>query len=296
MKTLITGATGYIGEAVARAFRRAGHEVWGLCRSQEKALHLSREECHPLIGDITRPETYERVAEECSILVHAAADSGKVAAADRAALDTLFDAARRGPSPKTLVYTSGVWVYGNTGTSLVDETTPLRPAKLVAWRPENEQRVLSADLRGIVIRPGAVYGGRGGLTGLWFQGAREGVVRVIGDGKNRWAMVHVDDLADAYVRAAESGLKGEVFNVTDRSRNTVGEMALAAARVAGKRSSIEQIPLDEASKTMGDFAECLTLDQHVDGRKAVSRLGWQPRHGGFVDGVEAYFEAWRARQ
>jgi hypothetical protein len=34
----------------------------------------------------------------------------------------------------------------------------------------------------------------------------------------------------------------------------------------------------------------------VDSRKAVSRLGWQPRHGGFVDGVETYYAAWKVRQ
>ena len=44
------------------------------------------------------------------------------------------------------------------------------------------------------------------------------------------------------------------------------------------------------------FAEALTLDQHVDSGKAVRRLGWQPRHGGFLDGVATYFEAWKAHQ
>ena len=45
--------------------------------------------------------------------------------------------------------------------------------------------------------------------------------------------LHVDDLAEGYVRVAESGLAAEIFNLTDRSRSTVGEMAAAAARAAG---------------------------------------------------------------
>ncbi len=61
----------------------------------------------------------------------------------------------------------------------------------------------------------------------------ESWLELVGDGHNRWAMVHADDLADAYVRAAESGLSGEVFNVTDRSRSSVRGMATAAARAAG---------------------------------------------------------------
>ena len=108
-------------------------------------------------------------------------------------------------------------------------------------------------------------------------------------------MVHLDDLADAYVRAAESGLAGEIFNVTDRSRFTVLELATAAARAAGYKGEIRPLPLAEARKTMGDFADALALNQHLDSGKAVRLLGWQPRHGGFLDEVEALYGAWKAR-
>jgi len=40
----------------------------------------------------------------------------------------------------------------------------------------------------------------------------------------------------------------------------------------------------------------LALSQHVDARKAVRLLGWQPRHGGFVDEADLYYRAWRAHQ
>ncbi len=45
---------------------------------------------------------------------------------------------------------------------------------------------------------------------------------------------------------------------------------------------------------MGGFAEALALNQHIDSRKAVRMLGWQPEFGGFVDEIETYFEAWKA--
>jgi nucleoside-diphosphate-sugar epimerase len=109
-------------------------------------------------------------------------------------------------------------------------------------------------------------------------------------------MVHIDDLADGYLRAAESHFAGEVFNLTDRSRATVGEMIRAVARVTGYTNPIQFIPVAEAVQTMDDFAACLALDQHVDARKAVRLLGWQPRHGGFVDEVEVYYQSWKAAQ
>ena len=115
-------------------------------------------------------------------------------------------------------------------------------------------------------------------------------------GHRRSNLVHADDLADAYLRAGESGLHGEVFNVTDRSRWSVGEMLNAVARVTAYAGKITFIPVAEAAKTMGDFAECLALDQHADSRKAVRLLGWQPKHGGFVDDAETYYMSWQAAQ
>src|SRR6059058_3796117 len=214
MRVFVTGATGYVGFAVASALRRAGHDVYGLTRAAAKAPQLARQEIRPVIGDIGDPKSYADTAEDCSVLVHAA-------------FDALIEAGRRGSQPKTLIYTSGVWVHGDSGEKLVDETSPLDPIKLVAWRPAHEQLVLQAKgVRGLVMRLGCVYGGRGGLTGDWFAAAAAGKApTVVGSGHNRWTMVHLDDLADAYVRAAESGRAGEVFDVTDRSRATVLEMA-----------------------------------------------------------------------
>jgi nucleoside-diphosphate-sugar epimerase len=299
MRIFVTGATGYIGGAVAVALRRAGHDVRGLVRTPEKATRLRRYEIEPVVGDIGRPGSYHEALDECSVLVHAAVDYGAgIVEPDRAAIDTLLAAASRGARPKTVLYTSGVWVYGDTGGRRADETTPPNPARMVEWRPAHERLVLeSPGVRGLVIRPGCVYGLAGSLTGSWFESVeRDGKATVVGDGTNSWAMVHVHDLADAYVRLAESGLAGEIFNVTDRSRSTLRDMAEAAAWAAGKPGAVRLVPVEEAVESMGEIARCLALDQHVDSRKAVARLGWQPRHGGFVDDVHTFYAAWKVRQ
>lgn len=299
MQVFVTGATGYIGFAVATALRRAGYRVWGLARSEAKARRLTRHEIEPVIGDLADPKTYLEVAGDCALLVHTAFDyAADGVAKNQTAIDTLLDAGRRGAKPKTFVFTSGAWVYGDTGDRMVDETTPPNPPKLVAWRPAHEQMVLqAAEVRGLVVRPGDVYGGPGGLTGQWFAGPSTGKPPlVVGDGRNRLPMVHIDDLADAYVRIAESGLAAEIFNVNDQSRFTVLEMATAAARAAGYQGEVRPTPLPEARKTLGDFADALALSQHVDARKVVRLLGWQPRHVGFLDEADAYYRAWKAHQ
>jgi len=60
----------------------------------------------------------------------------------------------------------------------------------------------------------------------------------------------------------------------------------------------EAFVLDTLDKllTLGDFADALALNQHLDSGKAVRLLGWQPRHGGFLDEVEVLYRAWKAQQ
>lgn len=294
MRVFVTGATGYVGQAVAEAFRRRGHRVSGLVRSSEKGRILAAREIEPVIGGMQDPASYERAALAADVLVHCAAEySAEYQSLDRRTVDALLALAARGPRVRRVVYTSGVWLYGACGPEPVDETSAFEQAHLIPWRGEHEKRVLEAG--GLVIRPGCVYGGRGGLTGIWFAGAHDrGAAPIVGAGANRWATVHVDDCAELYAVAAESALKGELFNATDRSRATVLEMAQAASLAAGKGGAVAEIAFPQAEKTFGAMAYGMALDQHVDSSKALRLLGWNPRFGGFCDDAPRYHAAWMA--
>ena len=301
MKIFVTGASGFIGFAVASALSRAGHEVVGLVRSAEKAKRLAAAEIEPVVGDMAAPARWRPAARRCTASVHCAAEMSKrFLDLDRGTVRALLDASKAAGLPRLFVYTSGVWVLGDTGDGVADEATAPNPPRLVVKRLETEKIVLAANagsVKTVVIRPGCVYGGSGSLTGAWFQGAeRDGAAPIVGDGMNRWSLVHVDDLADLYVRAVESGLGGEVFHATDRSRATVRECAEAASRAAGARGKVVAVPVAEAAKAYGGMAECLAMNQHVDSSKAVRLLRWQPRHGGFADRAASYYAAWRASQ
>jgi nucleoside-diphosphate-sugar epimerase len=299
MKIFITGASGFIGSAVASAFARAGHEVRGLVHTPAKAAALAAREIEPVVGSMDDPKTYAAAAAASSVLVHCAAEySAQYMELDRRTIVSLVETAQASKLPRAFVYTSGVWIYGDTGEGRADESSPVNPPALVGSRAVHERLVLGASsggLRTIVLRPGCVYGASGSLTAHWFESAeKRGAARIVGDGNQRWAMIHVDDLADLYLRAAESTLGGEVFNATDRSRFTVMECARAASRAAGGNGKVETSSIAEAAKSVGPMAECLALDQHNDSSKAARLLGWQPRHAGFVDGVQRYYRAWKA--
>lgn len=295
MKIFITGATGYIGFSVAAAFRRAGHHVWGMTRSKEKAAWLARQEIRPVIGNMQNPDSYTAVTPQFDVLIHVAVDYRKdTAHLDALTMQSLINNAQPGA---TLIYTSGTWVHGPTNGKAVDETAVPNPIAAVAWRPTVEQMTLNAArLNGIVIRPGVVYGKSGGMTGDWFASAVSGdELTIVGDGRNHWAMIHVDDLALGYVYAAKSGLKGEAFNLVG-SASTVTEMVEAVGTAVPAAKAPRYLSQSEAAQTMGAMAEALALNQQIDTRKARERLAWQPRHPNFADDVETYLAAWQAWQ
>ena len=151
-------------------------------------------------------------------------------------------------------------------------------------------------MKGIVLRPGCVYGYGGSITAMWFGGAAAGSLEVVGDGHNRWATVHADDCADAYVRAASSGLSGEIFNVTDRSRAPVRRLVTAAARAAAFTAEIRWVPRRRGAEEDGALrgrARPRPARGFAEGRRAA-RLA--APHGGFEDEVETYYAAWKAAQ
>ncbi len=298
MNVFITGATGYIGFSVAQAFRRAGHQVWGLTRSAAKAAVLEQQEIWPVIGSLQQPGSYKAAAERCTVLIHCAAEyQHDWAAVERQTIEMLLAASRRGLQPKTLVYTSGSWVYGDTHGRIVDETTAPVQFVIGAHRPDIEQLVLHADVRGLVMRPAMVYGKRGGMTGAWFaEAAHDKALNIPGNGRNHMSMVHVEDLAQGYLRAVESQAKGEIFNFADRSRSTLRDLATAAARAAGFTGQVQFMPLSVAAKRMGLEAEAYSLDVLVNADKAQRVLGWEPKHYLFIDEADTYFKAWQAWQ
>ena len=107
-------------------------------------------------------------------------------------------------------------------------------------------------------------------------------------------MIHEDDVADAYVRAAEQGAAGEIFNVSDGSEGPQGDMVRAAALAAGYSGEIRRVPVPEAVRSLGAYAECLAYDQRLSASKAARVLGWAPRHTGFIAEAADCFASWKA--
>lgn len=295
MRVLVTGASGYIGNAVAKAFRNAGHHVLGLVRNENAASLLRKSEIEPVLGELSKPEIYAKAASDSNVLVHCAFENSKEGIAkDAKALEAMLGYLKENNLPKVFIYTSGIWVYGPTGSSIADESTSLHPIDLVKWRPIREEMTLKAAsqwVKPIIIRPGLVYGGAGGLTGLWFQGSKQGSIPLFGDGSNHLSMIHVEDLAELYVAAAEQELGPLVLNAVDGHYPTAKECAEALSSYL--KLPVQPISKEDTQAKLGPLAQGLTLDQKISAERAFRLLGWLPKHPGFIEGIQEYFNAWK---
>src|SRR5262245_54131819 len=232
MRIFLTGATGYVGAAVLDALVRAGHTVTALVRDGEKAERVLARGGHPVIGNLAEPDSFRVAAEAQDGYIHAAIDKipGRGPSVERLALETIIAAAKRPrtagsttPEKRFVIFTSGVWVIGKAPEP-VAEDAHLDPIAVAAHRPEHERLVLEAaneQLRTIVIRPGIVYGGSNGFVSDMFKAATNGLVRVVGDGNNRWPLIYDRDLADLYVRLAAHPDTSGVYHANDEGDERV---------------------------------------------------------------------------
>ena len=295
MRIFLTGGTGYIGAAVLDALVRAGHHVDALVRNTHKAATVEERGAHPVRGDLAQPASYAGAAAAADGIVHAAFEyTARGATVDATALDALLAAARTSASVRVFIYTSGVWVLGNTPTP-ADESAPVNPIELTAWRPEHERRVLDAaspTLRSIVVRPGVVYGGGRGIVGEILKDASNSLIRVIGSGENRWSLVYDRDLADLYVRLVEHADASGIYHANDEGDERVNEIVAAISEHAKTTPSVRHVPLTEAKQKMGPYAEALALDQVVRSPRARA-LGWVPSLKSVSGNAARLFEEWR---
>jgi nucleoside-diphosphate-sugar epimerase len=294
MRVFLTGATGQIGSAVLDALVRGGHEVVGLVRHGERAALVQARGAQPVIGSLTDPSTWKKAADAADGVIHAAFDaSARGPEVETAALDALLSPAA-GRARRFFIYTSGVWVLGST-TAPAAENASLNPSPHVSWRPAHEQRVLEAQsrtLRTVVVRPGIVYGGARGIVADLFRDAQNGLMRVIGPGENHWALVHERDLGELYLKLSIADDASGVFHANDECDEQVNEIAAAITTVVPLKPDIRHVPLPEARKKLGSYADALALDQIVRSPRA-RELGWAPAVRSVARNAPRLFEEWR---
>ncbi|WP_375486579.1 NAD-dependent epimerase/dehydratase family protein [uncultured Jatrophihabitans sp.] len=281
---VLTGGTGLVGSAVLTALRDAGHQVTAVVRSEQSAAAVREAGATPAQGDITDSTWLSGVFADADGAIHTASPGDATSADFDAAVVQAALTAYSGTG-KPYVHTGGVWVWGSGDA--ITEQDPFDAPELTAWRAGVEQKLLDDEsLRGVVVAPGIVYGGGGGLVATITQPDDNGAIRLVGDGSQHWTTVHTGELADLYVRAFEkSAARGYYIGVND-DHPTVREIGEAAAKARGTDAVVAESADDSRERLFAPLVDALLLDQSAENGRA-RELGWTPSGPSLLDDVAA---------
>ena len=307
--TLLTGATGFVGSAVARVLAARGHRLRLLVRPTSDRRNLAGLDAELALGDLTDAASLARAVAGCRYVVHVAADyrfwvpdPDAMLRANVEGTLTVMRAAQAAGAER-IVHCSSVAALGMThdGTP-ADEATPTNEAEFIGTYKRSkflaERAVLDLvrqeGLPAVVVNPSAPVGPRDikpTPTGKVIRDAAAGrVPAYIDTGLN---MVHVDDVAEGHALALEKGRTGERY-VLGGENLLLKDILALVADVAGRRPPRIEIPealVWPAAWLMEGFArvtgippmmtrEQLRMARHkmfYSSAKAMRELGYAPR-------------------
>jgi nucleoside-diphosphate-sugar epimerase len=300
MRVFVTGASGWIGSAVAPELIGAGHHVVGLARSEASAAALAAAGAEVHRGTIDDLDTLRGAARASDGVIHLAFKHDLVysgnflaaAEADRRAIEALGDALAGSDRP--LVIASGV--LGIAAGRVATERDGHGSAPDVSPRMANAELALSfasRSIRSSVVRLSPTVHGAGdnGFLAALVRFARErGVSGYIGDGRNRWTAVHRLDAARLFRLALENApAEATLHGVAEE-----GVPIRDIAEVIGRHLDlpVRSISPQEADEHFSWLAGFLGIDSPASSALTRDLLGWQPTHLGIIDDLEEghYFQ------
>jgi nucleoside-diphosphate-sugar epimerase len=237
-RVLVTGAHGFIGQALVRRLRELGVEARGIDVRTGADPSVVR-------GSTLDPGPWVPLLEGVGAIVHTAAIVSNTASHDDAwrvnVLGTrrLLEAAAAAGVPR-LVHLSSIMAYGFGYPDGVDETFPVRVTgySYIDTRVNSEAVVMTAhsagEVEATVVRPGDVIG----PGSIWVRQpiamSRRRLLMLPANGTGVFTPVYVDNLVDAILLAVASpSARGQVFTVTDGYGVACGDYFGALARMAG---------------------------------------------------------------
>ena len=290
MRIFVTGATGFIGSVVVPELINAGHQVFGLTRSDAGAQSLAAAGVEVHWGELEDLESLRRGAAKSDGVIHTAFDhdfSNFMANCekDRRAIKALGGALVGSDRP--LVITSGTGM-GNA--------VPGQPATEDTFNAHHPNPRVASELAGAsmsaagvnvsVVRLPQVHDTvKQGLITTAVALAREkGVSAYVGDGLNRWPAAHVLDVARLYRLALEKREAGARYHAVAEEGIPVRDIAEIIGQ--GLKVPVVSLSAGEAAGHFGWLAAFAGLDLPASSAQTQDRLGWHPTGPGLMTDLQ----------
>jgi nucleoside-diphosphate-sugar epimerase len=308
MRILVAGATGALGKRLVPMLVSRGHDVVGTTRQATKSDEVRALGAEPTVVDaLDRDGVLAAVAEaKPDVVVHElTALSGPpnlrnvdayFAMTNRLrteGLDNLLAAARAAEARRFVAQSFTGWPNERSGGPVKTEEDPLDPnptpptrETLAGIRHVDSTMASARGIEGVSLRYGVFYGPGNGLGqgGIMLEMIRKRRLPVVGGGAGVWSFVHIDDAADATVKAIEGAGAPGVYNIVDDDPAPVGEWLPYLAEAIGAKPPL-RLPAWLVRPMIGaPGVAAMTTIRGSSNAKARRELGWAPRYASWRDG------------
>jgi UDP-glucose 4-epimerase len=296
MRTLVTGAAGFIGSTLVDRLLADGHTVVGVDdlssgRSEnivaaERSADFEFAKADIVNADLiglltdTRPEVVFHLAAQISVKL-SVDDPQFDSTVNVVGTVRLAEAARRAGVRKIVHTSSGGSIYGTPPVYPTSEDVPTDPSSPYAASKVAGEVYLNMyrNLYGLQcshIAPGNVYGprqdphGEAGVVAIFSRALLAGKpTKIFGDGTDTRDYVFVDDVVDAYVKSSGEAGDGQRFNIATGTETSTRQLHSVIAKAADAPDEPDFHP-----PRLGDLRRsCLDIS------RAERVLGWQPKVG-----------------
>lgn len=319
-KILVTGATGFTGNAVCRRLLADGENVVALVRNPSRASALTAAGAECRAADLTDANAVRRAFDGVDRVYHIAAayrsehaDLTMFHAVNVEGTRHLLDAAAE-TGVIRFVHCSTGGVQGEIEDPPASEDYRVKPGDHYQQsKLEGEQLALDyfrQGLPGAVVRPIGIYGPGDGRFLKLFRAIERSRFVMIGSGQTLYHMTYIDDLIDGFILAGtHDAALGEVFTIAGPRYTTIRELVDTVADVLGRPRPKLRIPFapvymasvvcDKVCRSLRvnpplypRRVEFFQLDRAFSTDKAQSLLGYRPRVD-LAEGLRRTAESYR---
>jgi dihydroflavonol-4-reductase len=305
---LLTGASGFVGSAVARTLLARGHRLRLLVRRGSDRRNLAGLDAALVEGDLTDAASLARAVAGCRYVFHVAADYRLWVPDPAAMLAANVDGTRAvmraamAAGVQRVVYCSSVAALGlHADGTPADEDTPVSEADMIGAYKRSKfmaeravMQLVDQGLPAVIVNPAGPVGPRDikpTPTGRMILDAARGRIPAFVDtGLN---VVHVDDVAEGHALALERGAVGQRY-ILGSENLMLGELLALVARSVGRKPPTIRLPMglvwpiavgaEAVAKLTGiepmvtrDHAKMARTRMFFSSAKAQRDLGYAPR-------------------
>jgi nucleoside-diphosphate-sugar epimerase len=302
-RVLITGGTGFIGGALARALIQQGAEVHALARGATPTL-CCQSSIMRHTADITVPETLSRVGDDFTHIIHAAGLLGRSGVPEQTyrtvnveGTKNVMAAALRVARNARVLHVSTTGVLGPTKQAVL-ENSPHRPSNVYEnskAEAENIVREFAArNLSVVIARPALVYGPGDQHVLSLFQAIKNGRFIHINSGRHLCQPTFIADAVAGLLLCLKHGRVGETYHLTGPTA-TFRELVTSIATAIAVRPPWLSVPRSLASCAATTFELCarargrdtsftpsavrfFSEDRIVSSQRAQRELGYSPAY------------------